>query len=154
MCQRRIHPHSVPKPKAQQHHPFLYWMFLFIFFILISFRRIFIHYQSVTRSFRRTFYFFRQANVFLRHGFVRWLYFFPPLFGFQRSHHFVQGRRIESIPFYNKKRRIQRINASKQVLQTMNTKPFPCAVIIHIRFIGYNLSRTENVQHPSQLSKK
>ena len=107
-----------------------------------------IHYQCVTRSFRRTFYFFRQATVFLRHGFVRWLYFFPPLFGFQRSHHFVQGRRIESIPFYNKKRRIQRINASKQVLQTMNTKPFPCAVIIHIRFIGYNLSRTENVQHP------
>jgi len=37
-------------------------------------------------------------------------------------------------------------------LQTMNTIPFPCAVIIHIRFIGYNLSRAKELSTPNSIA--
>ena len=31
--------------------------------------------------------------------------------------------------------------------------PFPCAVIIHIRFIGYDLSRTVRLSTPNSVTK-
>ena len=44
-------------------------------------------------------------------------------------------------------------NGLIQADKTMNSIPFPCAVIIHIRFIGYHLSQAPRLSTPNSIAK-